>query len=412
MNSDQNTLHTLSEQNVWKLSTLDKNVLNMINGGSWLFRYQLDIDKLRESLANALSYYPVFCGHFDGHDQIIVDNGGTPFVFAQYPSLSVDKIKDLWQLPPRLKAPFNLKDFKSGKCTPLSIKAVELRDGFLLSIAVNHACADGSTLFQFMEDWANAYRGEEIKPVIWNQSVIPTPHRDRKELMELLPQQGWHQVGLKALFSYFREKARGIDKKAPRAVFVTTAEMDVLRKQWSEEINEEVNTHSLVCAMLAKKTYESIGERENTLFSVTTVLDLRGRASIPERFAGNAVINLPVATFNINDNIGQICKQLQDNLHKLLECPKTLDDYFTLALEAFNSKVPYVSFDLTGTYSTTPNSIMVNDFRRFPIYKLDFGEGIPAKVYPNDLPDMIKVWPAAPDKKGVWGLLKGNIREI
>lgn len=412
MNSNQNTMQTPSEQNVWKLSTLDKNVINMTNGGSWLFHYKIDIDKLRESIATVLSYYPVFCGHFDGQDKIIVDNGGTPFVFAQYPNLTVDKIKDLWKLPPRLKAPFNLKDFKSGQCTPLSIKAIELNDGFLLSIAVNHACADASTLFQFMEDWAKAYRGEDIEPVIWNQSVIPTPHRNRKELMELLPQQGWHQVGLKALFSYFREKARGINTKAPRPIFVTTAEMDVLRKQWSEDINEEVNTHSLFCAMLAKKIYESRGDHENPRFSVTTVIDLRSRASIPERFAGNAVINMPMASFNIDDNIGQICKQLQDNLHKLLENPKALDDYFTLSLEAFNAKVPYVSFDLANTYNATPSNILVNDFRRFPIYKLNFGGGTPAKVYPNDLPDTIKIWPAAPDKKGVWGLLKGNVREM
>jgi hypothetical protein len=347
---------------IWNYSPLDVNTLGMVNSGSWLFGYMIDRKLLQDSLDKVLASYPVFSGRCIGSGIEYEENcKGCEIVFENG-TLTVGQVSSGWKLPVALKADFDLKAFRKGKAAPINVKVTELTDGTMLSIAVSHSCCDGATLMHFINDWARIFRGEPICKPVFDQTLLPALTDSKEDLMNILPAEGWHRVSLKALFSHIGDELGGINRKAPKVVFLPG-----------------VRTNAEVCGWLSGRAGNKPG--------FIHVADLRGRC-VPETFCGNAVVNL------------QDISMLHD--------PVRLARYFKLNMESMRSKVPFTGFDLDGISGSKPKFLMVNNFCKFPIYEPDFGSGKPLKAYPNDLPDTIKVWPGAPSENGIYLFLKGN----
>ncbi|MCI2082929.1 MAG: hypothetical protein LKK08_04035 [Bacteroidales bacterium] len=349
---------------IWNYSPLDINTLGMVNSGSWLFDYKIDKERLQDSLDKVLTSYPVFCGKCIGNGIEYEETGkfkGCEITFENG-TLTSGQISSNWKLPIALKADFNLKAFKKGKVAPINVKVTDLADGTMLGVAFSHSCCDGATLMRFVNDWARTFRGEPIEKPIFDQALLPVLTDSKDDLMNILPAEGWYRVSLKVLFNHIWDTLRGINRKAPKVIFLPG-----------------IRTNTEVCEWLSVKAGNKPG--------FIHVVDLRSRC-LPEAFCGNAVVNL------------QDISIMHDSVK--------LARYFRLNMESMQNKVPFTGFDLNGISGSKPRFLMVNNFCKFPIYEPDFGCGKPLKVYPNDLPDTIKVWPGTPAENGVYLFLRGN----
>lgn len=411
-------------------SPLDKSVLGMVNSGSWLFDYQLDARKLKEALSAVLAEYPLFAGRMTSPDTVSYDEnadiGNISFSMSSEADMRCDDLKATWRLPAGCKAALNLADFKKGRCAPLSVKGVALAGGFILSVAVSHCCADGSTLYQFVNDLAAAYCGGTAEKTVIDQSLLPQLTDSKEELMKMLPAEGWCPVGIKVLFRHIGDSITGRVNKF-RPVFRSNSELEKIRGRCASELCSDgpktgsaagsFGNNALYSAILTRMAVDAAvaggaGEACGN-FSVASVVDLRGRAAgIPPRFIGNAVVNVTTGGFDAGLGIGQTANIIDARMRRLVQTPGCLERQFKLALEAMKSMVPFVAFDLEGSTKKYPNCLIVNNFTKFPVYKADFGGGIPLRVWPNDLPDTVRIWPGSPSEEGVWFLLKGNIASL
>jgi hypothetical protein len=60
-------------------------------------------------------------------------------------------------------------------------------------------------------------------------------------------------------------------------------------------------------------------------------------------------------------------------------------------------------------YSKKPTVFHINNFSRFPVYRIDFGSGKPKVVIPSDLANPIFIWNAPPQKDGVEVYFSGTL---
>src|SRR5574344_1523368 len=391
----------MNEQFEWRFSPMDLCVASMVNCGSWLFNSMLDTSLWKSSLKTVLQAYPLFVRTMgvEGMKQAPCE---VPFVLQQRPDLSCSNLQPLWKLETSLKADLNLKTFKAGKCAALSVKVVQLSDGTLLSVSVAHLCADASSLYRFMSDWAKVYNGQPFVPPVFDQEVLPQTTHTRQQLMELLPQEGWHRVGWRVLLSFLIQKCKGIDRLPAKPLFISNQEIARLKAISPESLS----THSLLSALLIKKLGDKHPNVEYGPLTVVSTIDLRGKLGIPENFVGNAVVNISSQPFAETDVV-TMAAHIQSDLRAVLDYPTRLFKHLQLYMEAMQEKVPFVSFNLQGVTGKHPRCIIINNFLKFAIYDICFGT-VPIKVYPNDLPDTIRLWRARPDENGFYVLLKGN----
>ncbi len=397
----------------WNYSPLDSTLLSMINSGSWLFNYEIDIDRLKKSLADVLSDYAIFCGTMSGHNHIECTYMGVQFETEEQQSANCDELMTSWKIPSRYKPVFKIKDFKAGKCAPMSIKVVRLSDGVLLSIAVSHVCADGATLYNFVNDWASVYRGETIlKPVI-DQKLLPPILHTTKELHSILIEKKWHKVGFGNFIIFMKSLlSRKMSDKEP--VIINKDQIDEIKNRCFENNEGKISDNSVICAIITKMLSEEEkgwNTKYAVVFSIVTNVDIRGKSMIPDKFVGNAVITLPVENINTNAGTSGIAIKYSEGLRSICN-ENELNERLQLQLESIRHKVAFVPFDLKGNSSKRPVCIMFNNFSKFPVYCAKFGDAAPIRVFPNDLPDTIKIWPASPLENGVLVFVKGNIAKL
>lgn len=398
---------TEHENTNWHFTPLDTALLSMANSGTWLYDKMLDVERLKESLAITLDAYPVFAGRMTSADSISTNNAGVGFEVVEQKKYSCKDFEKIWFLPESLKAKFDIKAFKKGQFPVMVIKVTPIADGTLIYVAVNHVCADGSSLYRFVRDWSKNYNEMPVSPVVFNQDLFPKPKHNLQELTEILTQRHWCQVGFKDLFSMMFDQIRNKTIIAP-PFFVSYAFLGELRTKYA--VDEKVGNHALLCAYLGDLLFKkNLPEKDK--YSVASVVDLRGRAVYPEGFIGNAVMNVTSDYFDANIGIGKIAELVQNDLRQSVE-KETLEESFQLYTEAMTLKAPFVPFNLKSTYGKNLSCILVNNFMSFDVYDICFGSDAPVKVYPDDLPDNIRIWPGNKQEKGVYIFLRGYLAKI
>ncbi|MDD4141536.1 MAG: acyltransferase [Bacteroidales bacterium] len=389
----------------WHFSPLDSSLITMANSGTWLFHTKFDIAKLKSSLSEILSNYPVFTGRMTAPDCISTNNDGIAFDVVDLPELSCSDLSQKIYIPKKLMATIDIKSIKKGVAPIMSVKTTMLSDGTLISIAIDHVCPDGATLYRFISDWANIYNGIKATPVVINDGLFPLPIHTKDELIKLLHDSGWFQVGMKDLFSMLIDKIKNVSVIG-KPIFMSYLELDEIRKR--NDVSGNWN-HALLCAILGDMIFDKSSQR-GKVYSVTSVVNLRGRGIYPEGFVGNAVMNIASPDFDICANsFSQTEVLIKENIRSSVYDEKRLEEAYQLYAEAMTLKVPYIPFNLRGTRGKYPTCIIVNDFSGFPIYDINFGGDYPLRAYPNDLPDTIKIWPGNRDENGVYFLFRGNI---
>lgn len=391
----------------WQFGPLDVVLSGMANNGSWLYNSHLNIDKLKDSLAATLDNYPVFAGRMTAKDCITTNNAGVAFEVVQQTNYSCKDLASTFALPQDLRVKFDIKNCKKGLYPITAIKVTEISDGTLIDIAINHACADGASLYRFMSDWAKVYSNQPITPVVFQQGLFPKPKHNIAELSQILSQKNWCKVGFKDLFSMIADRNRSKKIIAP-PFFVSYAFLDELRAKHA--IDSSVGNNALLCAYLSDLLFDKKAP-VNGRYSAVSVANLRGRAIFPSDFIGNAVLNLTSEYFDVNDGMAAIANTINNSLRQKLE-KEYLEAFVQIYSEAMTLKAPFIPFDLKNTYGKRLSCILVNNFASFDVYGICFGADSPLKAYPNDLIDNIKIWPGSKDEKGVYVFLRGYLAQL
>lgn len=388
--------------NLWGISVLDKALINLVNRGSWLYNIPIDTQKLRNSLEKTLEYYPVFKGRLAADKgSIALCNAEIAYEESAQAQFNCDEIAKEMYLPSLLKAKYDIKGFKKGAFPVLSVKVVKITGGTMVSVAINHVCADGATLYRFMKDWADIFNGRAMTPPVCSQDLFPKPHHTKEELAAILTERKWYKVGMKDLFSMITDRVSN-NSIVAKPIFISNAFLKGMRARFS--IGKEVGKNALISTLLCHRI---AGRRE--MCSVASVVNLRGRGIYPEGFVGNAVANITSPEFDIDEGIGAAASIIDDDLRSKISDRESLEEFFKLYTEAMTLKLPFIPFNLGGTSGKHPSCLIVNNFTGFDIYGVDFGGSVPVKAYPNDLPDNIKIWPGSRDEDGVYLLLRGKI---
>lgn len=134
-----------------------------------------------------------------------------------------------------------------------------------------------------------------------------------------------------------------------------------------------------------------------------TVVNMRNRLpQVPETFAGNAAYTVVSARAQTDEETGEIVRAVHQGLALFVEKPSpALQQLVSLSLEAMQHRIRMFPFDFTTMHMKKPTTVYINNFSRLPVYTVDFGNGIPVKVFPHNPGDPVVIWPAPPEQGGV-----------
>ncbi|KAK9077922.1 hypothetical protein SSX86_001979 [Deinandra increscens subsp. villosa] len=174
-----------------KLSTSDLPMLSCqyIQKGNLFLRPPTGISDLlfllREGLSNILAQFPPLAGRLvtdaDGYVYITCNDAGAQFLHANATHISVNDVLSPIHVPSFVKSFFAFDGMVSydGHFNPiLAVQVTELHDGVFIGFSVNHAVVDGTSLWNFINTFAEVCRGVKLitkQPCFTRESVLISP---------------------------------------------------------------------------------------------------------------------------------------------------------------------------------------------------------------------------------------------
>ncbi|XP_076924614.1 uncharacterized protein LOC143587111 [Bidens hawaiensis] len=155
-----------------KLSVSDLPMLSChyIQKGNLFLRPPLSIPELiyllQEGLSTVLTHFPPLAGRLitdaNGYVYITCNDAGGQFVHAEATHITVTDINSAIHVPDCVKGFFAFDGMVSynGHFNPLlSVQVTDLCDGVFIGFSVNHAVADGTSLWNFINMFSEVCRG-------------------------------------------------------------------------------------------------------------------------------------------------------------------------------------------------------------------------------------------------------------
>lgn len=140
---------------------------------------------LQEGLSRALTHFPPLAGRLitdaNGYVYITCNDAGAQFVHANATHLTVNDIVSPTHVPDSVKGFFAFDRMVSydGHFNPiLAVQVTELDDGVFIGFSVNHAVVDGTSLWNFINTFAEVCRGANLiskQPCFTRESVLISP---------------------------------------------------------------------------------------------------------------------------------------------------------------------------------------------------------------------------------------------
>nr|GEU41232.1 uncharacterized acetyltransferase At3g50280-like [Tanacetum cinerariifolium] len=176
-----------------KLSTSDLPMLSChyIQKGNLFSHYPQEkpisdiIVHLQESLSTTLSHFPPLAGRLitdsNGYVYITCNDSGAQFVHADAKHVSVNDVMSPTHVPDIVKGFFTFDRMVSyeGHFNPLlAVQLTELSDGLFVGFSVNHAVVDGTSLWNFINTFAEVTKGVKVitkSPCFARDSVLISP---------------------------------------------------------------------------------------------------------------------------------------------------------------------------------------------------------------------------------------------
>lgn len=303
--------------NSQKLSSFDLFTLSMVIDGAFIYDVAPDAAKMQDALAKIEQSYPILTGRFNPETKSIDYNPGTSGVLQlQTVDLSnyskadlMGKREKAWSLVPAL----DIKSFKKGTGPAFSAILGSLSDGSILYIQVAHAIMDAHCFYTFLRQWAALYKGEEIVPLVPNQSLLPAKDAfTKEETIAQVLSLSWPVIGFKKMLKmiwYF-----GVNSFI-KSTYVIEVGWDRIR-----QIKEQsgAGTHAVLSAITAHALMEK--NKKIKSLKLLSVANLRGHfAGIDSSFLGN--FSQPIMAkgeYFLGDDVASTAAQMETGFKSVL----------------------------------------------------------------------------------------------
>ena len=354
----------------------------MIISTSWVYRIHLEEQHFRDAIQKLLSIYPILGGRVN-NDNVIFPSGDIQFEY----SVRKGSIKDVTgrtELHKMYKAEFSMKKMLKGRFPLVSIKVTDLEDGSVLSIKASHLLMDGCCFYHIVNTLMTLYSGKTpAADILFNDSVIP-----QINLPASLDNSMFYPIPKTALLSVIWKK---FHKTRKQRILITNDE--IMRIKNKAGVSRT--------AVLSAMVYEIMGRKA---ISIVQTADHRGHIkTIPLSYGGNAASTLSPISLSADLPTEEAARIIDDGIKRYL---KDDEKYFPEYLYLLGNKLPYLPFPLGDAWKRNPACIICNSFISFGIYDEMAADGnVPACVFPPDLPDPVRFFPAPPEEAGIYILL-------
>lgn len=396
----------------WKFSLLDMACGDMIIKAVWIYNKKLDAELMSEKLSVLLEKYPFLAGRLKSADGISCSNEGCPFEVVERQDIGIKNVLKSQHIHDDFSLKLNIRDFKAGKCAPMTVCVTSLSDGAVLSVQMAHICMDGRSLYRMMNEWGGLCRGENVDIQQNVQSEFPkVDFMTKPQAAAILEKKKWTKLGFKDLVKMLIYSASKDSKVSCTPLLIDGDKIKRMKAVASQKTGSEISANAILSAVIVKMVMNLNGLNGKRDYSLLTVADIRGRyKNINADYIGNASNNIVTRSLKDDCDVFELAKQIQDNISRHTENKDgAMDEYVDLCMNSLKHKLPYVAFDLPKMNSKKPTTVYVNDQHKLQVYDLDFGNGKPVIAFPNDLPDMVKIWPANDGKGSVLLFFKGYL---
>jgi len=270
------------------------------------------IQHLKHSLSSALAFFPPLAGRLEIIDHkdntmscsVICNNAGVLFVHAATENTSVGDILGCTYIPPILNSFYPLNGIKNyeGTSQPLlAVQVTELVDGIFIGFTFNHLVVDGTSVWYFINSWAEISRGgccNQISKLSTMERWFPDGIQRPIRFPFIKKLQTNKSDGL-SFSSSNNEKLNNEKLNLSERLFHFTKEKI---SQLKLKANVEMGTNQisslqalfahLWCSVIHS---DQLDPQENTYFMVPIGARQRLVPLLPEDYFGNAVVMSTVA---------------------------------------------------------------------------------------------------------------------
>ncbi|CAN6824069.1 unnamed protein product [Brassica oleracea] len=370
------------------------------------------LSHLKHSLSLTLSHFPPLAGRLstseDGHVFLSCNDAGADFVSAAAKSVRVSDVIEGIDVPDVVKEFFTYDRTVSyeGHNRPiLAVQVTELNDGVFIGCSVNHSVTDGTSLWNFINTFAEVSRGAgnvTRHPDFTRESVLISP-------AVLKVPQGGPKVTFneneplrERIFSFSREQI--LELKAmvnKRRTWMVDNGVEVLGKQSNDKINGKENgklTEMLESLLLRNDAVSKTGNKleissfqslsallwraitrarklpstKTTTFRMAVNVRHRLSPKLDPEYFGNAIQSVPTFA-TAGEVLSRDIRWSADQLNQSVAAHQDGKIRDTVADWEANPRC----FPLGNPDGA---SVTMGSSPRFPMYDNDFGWGKPVAV--------------------------------
>nr|XP_018906383.1 PREDICTED: BAHD acyltransferase DCR-like [Bemisia tabaci] len=327
---------------------------------------------LKESLSTTLAHFSPLAGRLattpDGRIHIACNDAGVEFLAMDDTDLSVDDVLCLGDVPDCVKGFFTYDEFVNyeGHSKPLAaVQVTELTDGVFIGFSINHAVMDGTSLWHFINTFAEITRGEPIShlPVFFRDTPF-----DSRAALPLPPggPTGKHPFGGDASLRerVFHFSGDAISKLKQRA----NEEYSAI--SGGTEDRGGISSFQALCALMWRSITRA--RQQTTLFRFEVNCRHRLNPRLDPYYFGNVILGAAVSASA--DEL--LTRDLGWGAGLIHETVATWDDSTVRREIAAWEREPRMSLYGIAEGPT----ISIGSSPRFPIYEADFGWGRPLAV--------------------------------
>ncbi|MFS7968726.1 putative transferase [Helianthus anomalus] len=397
-----------------KLSVSDLPMLSChyIQKGNLFTRPPLNfLYNLKTALSHVLTHFPPLAGRLvtfpDGHVYISCNDSGVEFVHANAPHLSINDVINSTSVPDSVKSFFTFDRTVSyeGHFKPImGVQVTGLNDGVFIGFSVNHAVVDGTSLWNFINAFAELCRGANCvskRPCFVRDSVLISSARLKVPAGGPKVTFDEHAPLSERIFSFSREAVLKLKERVnvnhrKRVNFYSDGEINVVKligKQMNDEkvtalIDDlirnavvmktdpepDISSFQSLCALLwrAVTRARKFPSSKTTTFRMAVNCRHRLKPELETLYFGNAIQSIPTYA-TAGDVLSNDLKWCAEQLNKnVLSHDDTMVCRFVRNWESDPRCFPLGNFD--GAMLTMGSS------PRFPMFDNDFGWGKPVAV--------------------------------
>lgn len=366
------------------------------------------LSHLEHSLSLTLSHFPPLAGRLstseDGHVFLSCNDAGADILFAEAKSVRVsDVIIAGTDVPDVVKEFFSYDRAVSyeGHNRPiLAVQVTELNDGVFIGCSVNHAVVDGTSLWNFVNTFAEVSRGVESvtrHPDFTRESVLISP-------AVLKVPRGGPKVTFdenaplrERIFSFTRDQILELKATVNKKRNGEVNGVEVLGKQSNDKLNGkltemleslldrndavsktdsnlEISSFQSLCALLwrAITRARNLPSAKTTTFRMAVNVRHRLSPKLDPEYFGNAIQSVP--TFAAaGEVLSRDIRWTADRLNQSVAAHRDERIRGVVADWEANPRC----FPLGNSDGA---SVTMGSSPRFPMYENDFGWGRPVAV--------------------------------